>query len=345
MKVLVVIPNGPEEDYAPLVDADHEVVFGVSGSTRFVRMPDDELIALAEGAACLVFNVVSRAVTESLPRLTTVVSPYVGFDKIDVKAATEAGVLVCNPTALHVSAALPVLQAGVPVFIEKPVAASVEDAEALLPYLSLVVVGYCLRFHPMYAKIKQQLGDGLIGGLWKASFRRSFYLPLWHPSADYRTEYTARQELGGGVIRTLSHGIDLMHYLFGQAATVTGVTDRLSSLELDVDDFAHFSCRLESGARVNFEWDLFSPTNVDEGELVGDRGRLVFDLAQWTFHPLDGGDLRHATVPDGIKTMYHDQMADFLAFVKGQPTLNCGLADAIRVLEIIETVESGSELG
>ena len=96
MKVLVVMPNGPEEAYAPLVEAGHEVAFGVSGDTRFVRMPDHELIALAEGAACLVFNVASRTVLESLPQLTTVVSPYVGFDKIDVPAATEAGILVCN---------------------------------------------------------------------------------------------------------------------------------------------------------------------------------------------------------------------------------------------------------
>ncbi|MCH7608392.1 MAG: D-glycerate dehydrogenase [Chloroflexi bacterium] len=96
MKVLVVMPNGPEEAYAPIVEAGHEVAFGVSGDTRFVRMPDDELIALAGGASCLVFNVASRHVLESLPGLATLVSPYVGFDKIDVEAATEAGILVCN---------------------------------------------------------------------------------------------------------------------------------------------------------------------------------------------------------------------------------------------------------
>lgn len=96
MKVVVVMPNGPEEAYAPLVEAGHEVAFGTSGSTRYVRLADPELIALSEGAACLIFNVASRAVLESLPRLTTVVSPYVGFDKIDVEAATEAGILVCN---------------------------------------------------------------------------------------------------------------------------------------------------------------------------------------------------------------------------------------------------------
>ena len=96
MKIVVVMSNGPQEEYAPLVEAGHEVVFGTSSSKRYVRLPDEELIALSEGAACLVFNVVSRHVLESLPGLATLVSPYVGFDKIDVEAATEAGILVCN---------------------------------------------------------------------------------------------------------------------------------------------------------------------------------------------------------------------------------------------------------
>lgn len=105
MKIAVVMANGPEEAYAPLVEAGHDVVFGTSGSTRYVRLPDEDLVALSEGAACLVFNVASRTVLESLPQLTTVVSPYVGFDKIDVEAATEAGILVCNTVSTLSSAA------------------------------------------------------------------------------------------------------------------------------------------------------------------------------------------------------------------------------------------------
>ena len=96
MKVAVVMPRGPTEAYAAIEDAGHELVFGVSGNDGFVRLADDELIGLSEGVACLVFNVVSRRVLESLPELATVISPYVGFDKIDIEAATEAGILVCN---------------------------------------------------------------------------------------------------------------------------------------------------------------------------------------------------------------------------------------------------------
>ena len=273
------------------------------------------------------------------------------FDFVDVVThvdelirAGPAGVLVCTPTALHVSGALPLLQRGIPVFVEKPVAARVQDAEALHPHENLLVVAYCMRFHPMYAVIKSHIENGLIGTLWKASFRRSYYLPFWHPGADYRSEYTARHDLGGGVIRTLSHGIDLMHYLLGEAVSVSGVTDRLSTLDLDVDDFAHFSCRLETGARANFELDLFSPTNIEEGELVGELGRLSFDLERWTFHALDGADPVRGSVTDGIEIMYREQMADFLAFVSGAPTRNCRLPGAIRVLEIIESVEADREL-
>jgi lactate dehydrogenase-like 2-hydroxyacid dehydrogenase len=96
VKVTVVIPNGPEEDYDAIKEAEHEITFGPYGSNRFAKISAEDVIGLARDADCLVFNVVHRDVMEALPRLSTVVSPYVGYDTIDVTAATELGIVVCN---------------------------------------------------------------------------------------------------------------------------------------------------------------------------------------------------------------------------------------------------------
>jgi hypothetical protein len=63
-----------------------------------------------------------------------------------------------------------------------------------------------MRFYPVNPFLKQLFKDEIP---FKVGFKRSFYLPKWHPYADYRKEYTALKTLGGGVIRTLSHEIDL----------------------------------------------------------------------------------------------------------------------------------------
>ena len=96
MKVTVVIPNGPVEDYDAIEEAGHQITFGPYGNNRFARISEEELIALTGDADCLVFNMATRRVMESLPHLNTVVCPYVGADTVDVAAATELGIVACN---------------------------------------------------------------------------------------------------------------------------------------------------------------------------------------------------------------------------------------------------------
>lgn len=95
MKV-VVLMTGPEEDWAPAVDAGHDVVFASRRTGSSARVSEEDIVELAADADCLVYNVIPRNLLESLPHLKAIVTPYVGYDKIDVDAATDMGVLVCN---------------------------------------------------------------------------------------------------------------------------------------------------------------------------------------------------------------------------------------------------------
>lgn len=96
MKVVIAAPAGPAEEYAALGDAGHEVVLGAPTAGPGTRIPDGELIELAQGADCLISIAVPRAVIEALPQLATIVGPAVGIERVDLDAATEHGVLVCN---------------------------------------------------------------------------------------------------------------------------------------------------------------------------------------------------------------------------------------------------------
>src|SRR5437773_605201 len=102
MKVVVVTPQGPRETYAAIEDAGHELVLGDSENSRGPRPSDDLIIPLAHGAHCLVYNEGSRRLMEALPQLTACIATGLGYDKIDVAAANELGIVVCNtPTPLQ----------------------------------------------------------------------------------------------------------------------------------------------------------------------------------------------------------------------------------------------------
>ena len=96
MKIAVITLVGPAEDYERLRAAGHELVFGPARNQAGPRLTLDELVEVAGESDCLIYNVLTPAILAALPMLKLAITPYVGYDKIDISAATTAGVLVCN---------------------------------------------------------------------------------------------------------------------------------------------------------------------------------------------------------------------------------------------------------
>ena len=249
------------------------------------------------------------------------------------------GVIVANPTSLHIESAEPFLKRGIKTLIEKPIGFSSTDANPLKKYSSLVRVAYCYRFHEINRLVSKIYSEEKI---FKVSFRRSYYLPKWHPYADYRTEYTAQKKMGGGVIRTLSHEIDLMIHWFGVPDAITGVIDKISDLEIDTDDCAFFSCRYhKKKMRVNFDLDFFSPVNVNIGEIYSSKGKYQWDTNRFKFTAYD--EEKSSTnilfEVNNINQMYSRQMMDFVKFVESGESQNANLEQSIEVLKVIEKID------
>lgn len=249
------------------------------------------------------------------------------------------GVLIANPTSKHVETALPFLEKGIKVLVEKPIDDSISESKKLEAYKDNILVAYCMRFFPLSSFIKELREKE---NIFKISFQRSFYLPKMHPYADYRTEYAAKKELGGGVIRTFSHELDMMLYWFGEPVSITGVTDKISHLEMDTDDFAYLTAKTKSGARINFELDFFAPVNVNVGEAFTEKGKYFWDTKGIQFIGYNESEPREVLkYPENIfDIMYLDQIKDFVDFINGKPSINATYNSAIQVLEIIENIDA-----
>ena len=92
-------------------------------------------------------------------------------------------VIVASPAPFHARHAVSFIEAGVPVLIEKPVAASLEDGMKLLSAYkdnkTPVAIGYCLRYMPSAKILHEQLKSGVIGKLLNADIAVGQYLPDW----------------------------------------------------------------------------------------------------------------------------------------------------------------------
>lgn len=283
-------------------------------------------------------NVECAALRTSKGTLTEPTGIQEFFSVEDALAFKPNGVLIANPTSLHVASALPFLEKGIRVLIEKPIAGTVSEAARLAEYKELIRVAYPMRFTTLSEFFKERFTEEYP---FKVSFKRSFYLPKWHPYADYRNEYTAKKELGGGVIRTLSHEIDLAIHWFGEPVQVDGFTDKISFLEIDTDDFAFFSLKTKQGARLNFELDLFSPVNINIAEAFTSKGKYQWDMnsISFTAYGHDKPAILDVDLHDSMNQMYKRQVDDFLEFIQTGNSRCARYEEALSVMTIIEKID------
>ena len=142
-------------------------------------------------------------------------------------------IMVCNATAMHRDAADVLLAANYRglVLVEKPLFAIDADLDRF-DKLD-ICVAYNLRFHALFRRLREEVSGR---PLLTANFHAGQYLPDWRPSTDYRTGYSARRSEGGGVLKDLSHELDLAGWFCGSWTRVSAVGGQVSALEIDSDD-------------------------------------------------------------------------------------------------------------
>src|SRR6202035_2236334 len=169
-------------------------------------------------------------------------------------------VLICTPPVHHVAQALQALRTGAHVFIEKPLSDRIEGVEELRNEVAkrgaVVQVGYNLRFHPSLQKLKQLVDESAVGKILWANVEAGSYLPDWRPWQDYRKSYTARREMGGGILLDGSHEIDYVTWFFGAPQEVACMAGRVSELEVNVEDCATVLLRFPDGTRADVHLDF-----------------------------------------------------------------------------------------
>ncbi len=240
------------------------------------------------------------------------------------------GVVIANPTSMHLATASASLAAGCALLIEKPLSHSWDGVPEFVELASNsgapVLVGYQMRFHPLLKRLRDLVRDGEFGRVISAASTYGEYLPDWHPYEDYRRSYAARSDLGGGVLLTQIHDIDNLGWILGWPESVYSVGGHLSDLEVDVDDTAvtTWPCMMDGrGVPVHLQQDLVRRPPVRRLELVMEAGVLSLDLLA---HRLQATDTRAVLVLDELledfdrNDMFLAEMAHFLSCIEGRDT-------------------------
>jgi predicted dehydrogenase len=317
--------------------ADKPWRFAVAGCGSIGKRHIKNLLALEAGTV-LAFDVQAERRRE--------VGAALGVETlatIDEVWAREPDVLLVTvPTALHMPLALAAAQRAIHLFIEKPLASRWEGVERLLASVwerDLVsLVGCNLRFHPGLARVKQLLDENAVGRPIAARVEVGQYLPDWHPWEDYRRGYSARAELGGGVILDAIHELDYIRWLMGEVTGAVCLAGKLSDLEIDTEDTAALLLRFGNGAIGEVHLDYVQRAYSRTCQIIGTEGTIHWDYAagQVRWYSAHARQWNDWCNPPGwdANQMYLDEMKHFLACLAGEAKSQLDVAEAARVLRI-----------
>lgn len=254
-------------------------------------------------------------------------------------------VIIASPAPFHASHSIPLIEAGIPVLIEKPVTVTSQDAKALqkaaTQYSTPIAVGYCLRYLSSALEMKKQLATGKLGQLYHAHIEIGQYLPDWRPSKDYRESVSARAELGGGALLELSHEFDYSQWLLGALTLEHAILRRSEELGLEVEDSADILFSTGQKAVVHLHLDFLQRKAHRQCRFVGSKGALEWDLI--------GNEIRFVS-PQGIQVLYSEpgwdknqmytaMVLDFVALINKQANQCVSLAEAVQSVALIEQIK------
>ncbi len=194
-------------------------------------------------------------------------SDYVELlDMTDVDA-----IIVALPPALHAAAAIAALGRGKHVYVEKPLAVSLDEGRRVLEAwegTSLIgMMGFNYRRNPVIARARAMIASGRLGSVVAAR-------TVFSTQARSEPDWKRVRASGGGVLLDLAvHHIDLLRFLLGSEVTEVAADLRSRASE---GDTAFLRLCLTSGCVVQ---SFFSLGTVEEDriELYGTKAKLTLD--------------------------------------------------------------------
>ena len=192
--------------------------------------------------------------------------------------------IIATPTIFHLDASQFLAKHNIHLFIEKPLSNSLtgtkEFSKIVKKYKIIVMMGHSYMFEKGFKKLKLLLSKNVIGNIYFVNYIQGQFLPDWHPWADYKKEYTARNDLGGGALLTLtSHTFYLLEWLFGRVNSIHGnIIQNTKSLDVNVDDSICMLLKTNSGILIQTLNNFIVRVHNHIIFVEGSKGRIEYDF-------------------------------------------------------------------
>ena len=259
----------------------------------------------------------------------------IGVDKLPARAG---GVVIATPPSTHAELATRFLHAGTPVLIEKPLAATLSDADDIVDTAEQTGVAACYAENLLFSPALDIAVDRrrALGTLRHLEVRCEQPTPDWGYHRDALTD-------GGVLFDVGAHAVAVAMVLAGDDPVI-GVRAKLASERADgADDAAHVEIRFASEliGVIDLSWGTADAATEWSAQVADDSGVVRVEFQPETAVEIDGRPVDLPRIADGLADQrVHElgflaQMEGFGAVLAGRGGRVCPAGFGRFVLEII----------
>ncbi len=275
----------------------------------------------------------------------------------DMLASPDVDIVsLCTPSGLHAPMTLEALKAGKHVVVEKPLALTLPDADAVIAQADASDRKVCvisqLRFSPAVQAVSQALAGGQLGRVVSARLTMHYWRsPQYYGSSPWRGTWA--MDGGGALMNQGIHGVDLMLYLLGPVRRLSALT-KTQTHAIETEDTAAALLEFASGAVGTLQ----ASTTCHPGyprtlEICGDGGSVVLredSILSWdlpgeapeTLHAQGNPAQDHKAIhPEGHRI----QLENMINAVQGKEPLLVDAREGRKPLALILAVYESARQG
>jgi UDP-N-acetyl-2-amino-2-deoxyglucuronate dehydrogenase len=256
--------------------------------------------------------------------------------------------VLATPNDVHEEQTRACAERGRHVFVEKPIADSVEAAERMREVCAeagvTLMVGHAFRRLGAARRVKQLLDDGALGRVVLAEANMSL-TGSFKPGA-WRAE--RRRNPGGPIMQLGIHCVDTLAYWLGPVRRASGRFAHLHS-HADIDDVGVVTLEFESGALGSLTGSYVSPKTLSL-RLFGTEAVLDYrtDFSLWPdARALDGVTtltLDGEPVEFEERDMLAEELAEFGRSIRGEAEPETGADEGVAALAaVVQALETHAE--
>lgn len=189
--------------------------------------------------------------------------------------------VISYPTKFHNQMILECAKNNINVFVEKPGSISFKEAQSIKNIVEKNNIDFFISFqrsfHPIVQKMYELISSNKVGSIISIRVNVGSYVPDWHPYESFYDLYACQDQLGGGVITTECHELNILLDLFGLPLQLFSSTNKRGVYNIATDDSSTILMQYE---RFSVSVNLCFMQKFQEREItiIGTDGHIKLDL-------------------------------------------------------------------